>query len=383
MDETKPTGGRSPILGGLPGTFSGASTSPLAVAIPVVLLEGLRQKVNTPTGDLTNRTQPNPSIQVVKPPPVPVPNVPNPPTCIYERERVRDIQNKATDVQAQASNPTSGFLGLYGIGIESRVKLGQTFDLLGNVNSFMRKAWETSRIQKVLNAMTLITVLHNASMISRDVGETLGYALSQGLDVLGIDDEEGNPLDVNGWFGTQANNFFENLFGAERWHGINETWNKANTVIRSASNIVWTLRSIHDGTQEVLEWTAENTGKIGNALKKWGVVGERAYPWMSERVKAQDKWRRKFGKILDGLEQAEDTASSYAMVISEVSELQQEIGELGEQRRLFADSARDLLPGADPDNSSIPLINDEADANATAGPTVTAADMEPSTSGTP
>ncbi|MGB3201114.1 MAG: hypothetical protein WBA99_09435 [Nodosilinea sp.] len=357
-----------------------ATTSALAVAIPVVILDGLRQKVNTPTASLTNRTQPNPLLQRVTPPPPPVVNLPQPPTCIYERQRVMDIQNKATDVQQQASNPTSGFFGLYGIGIESRVKLGQTFDLLGNVNTFMRKAWETTRIQKVLNAMTLITVLHNASMISRDVGETLGYAISQGLDVLGIEDEEGNALDVNGWFGTQANNFFENLFGAERWHGLNETWNKANRIISSATMVVWTLRSIHDGTQEVLEWTAENTGKIGNALRKWGVVGEKAYGPMAERVRAQDLIRRKYSRALDGLETIEETVSSYAMVTSEIKEIQDEIGELGEQRENFNNAVRDLVPGAYPDNSDIPLTNEEAKANATAGPAVTAADMEPSTS---
>lgn len=248
-----------------------------------------------------------------------------------------------------------------------------------NVMNFMKKAWEMSRIQKVLNALTLITVLHNATMISRDVGETLGYALSQGLDVLGINDEEGNPLDINGWFGDQVNNFFEGIFGAERWHGLNETWNKANRVIQSATNIVWTLRSINDGTQEVMEWIGENTGKIGNALKRSGVIQERSYPWMAERVRAQDAYRRKMGKILDGLESAENVASSYAEVTSNVNEIADEISELGEQRQRFNDSVRDFAPGADPDNSDIPQTYTEAASNAISGAEPTPQDMEPST----
>lgn len=254
---------------------------------------------------------------------------------------------------------------------------------LQKMQAFAEKAWEMSRIQKVLNALTLITVLHNASMISRDVGETLGYALSQGLDVLGIDDEEGNALDVNSWFGTQANNFFENIFGADRWHGLNEFWNKANRIISSATMIVWTLRSIHDGTQEVLEWTAENTGKIGNALKKWGVVGERAYPWMAERVKAQDQYRRKFSRILDGLETVEETASSYAMVTSEINEITQEVAELGAQRQRFTESVRDMAPDSYPDNSPFLAPNENAGTNARSGPEVTPVDMEPGSNGTP
>jgi hypothetical protein len=41
---------------------------------------------------------------------------------------VADIQRKATETQQRASNPVSGFPGLYGMGIESRAKLGQTYD---------------------------------------------------------------------------------------------------------------------------------------------------------------------------------------------------------------------------------------------------------------
>lgn len=345
--------------------------------LPIPIPVGGAQGINTPSAPNLLTPTENPNLSITSPP-VQQTGGTNQPSkvCLYERARVMDIQTKATDTQSRAANPVSGFPGLYGLAIEQRTKIGQIFD-------FMKKAWETTRVQKVIDALTLITVLHNASFISRDVGETLGYALSQGLHVLGIDDEEGNPLDVNGWFGGQVNTFFENIFGDDAWHGLKESWNKANRILQAGSNILWTLRSIHDGTQEVLEWTAENTGKIGNALKKWGVVGEQAYPWMSEKVRAQDKWRRKMGKILDGLEQAEDTASSYGMVISEIAEVQDEIGELGEQRQRFTDSIRDMLPGQDPDNNAFLVDNTEAGENARSGPTVTPLDMEPSTDGTP
>lgn len=63
--------------------------------------------------------------------PVPVPQSrPEPPNklCLYERQRVADIQNKATETRERAANPVSGFPGLYGLQIEARTKLGQTFD---------------------------------------------------------------------------------------------------------------------------------------------------------------------------------------------------------------------------------------------------------------
>lgn len=258
---------------------------------------------------------------------------------------------------------------------------------LQKMQAFAEKAWEMSRIQKVLNALTLITVLHNASMVSRDVGETLGYALAQGLDVLGIEDEKGQTLDVNNWFGKQANKFFEGIFGAETWKGLNATWNKANRIISSASAIIWTIRSINDGMAEVMEWTAENTGKIGNALKKWGVVGEKAYKPMAERVKAQDLMRRKTARFMDGLESAENIASSFATATSTVKEVQDEATELTEQVNAFAELvgyAPDRKNVAKPDeNTQIATANEAAATNAKAGPAVAATDMEPGTNGTP
>ncbi|HSP30454.1 MAG TPA: hypothetical protein VLO13_00310 [Halomonas sp.] len=102
IDETKPTGW---LVNGKPAKVWGSTapvvrvngveqetganrlnpvnwtTAALAVAIPVVLLDGLRQKVNTPTANLTNKTAPNPNIKIVTPPPPPTVSTPNPPTC--------------------------------------------------------------------------------------------------------------------------------------------------------------------------------------------------------------------------------------------------------------------------------------------------------------
>lgn len=258
---------------------------------------------------------------------------------------------------------------------------GGIFAYLVKMQTFAEKAWESTKLQKVMDALTLVTVLHNASMISRDVGETLGYAISQGLDVLGVEDEKGEALDVNGWFGKQTTAFFEGIFGVERWHGLNETWNKANRIITSASNIVYSIRSISDGVREVVETTGENVGKIGNALKKSGLVTERSYPWMAEKLRAQDRWSRKTARVMDGLESLENTSSAFAEVTSNVKEIQDEFGELQEQTAAFQ-----ALIGTPPntpavvtpaDNAAIATAGDQAAINARSGPAVTAVDMEP------
>ncbi|MEO0538389.1 MAG: hypothetical protein AAF215_31565 [Cyanobacteria bacterium P01_A01_bin.123] len=246
---------------------------------------------------------------------------------------------------------------------------------LNQIQNFAEQAWKTTRLQKVLDALTLITVLHNASMVSRDVAETLGYVVSNGLAIIGIDDEEGNPLNVNEIVGDALNGFIVGILGQDVYDDIRETYTKANRIVQSASMIVWTIRSIHDGSQEVMEWIGENTGRIGNALKRWGVVGFNAYPWMQERMQAQDAVRRRYRRILDGLETAEDTASSYAMVTGEIREVQQEISELGEQRQRFRDSIADFTPNTQDDNVPIQTAANEA-VNASESPEVQLVDTD-------
>lgn len=312
-------------------------------------------------------------------------NIPEPAPAQTPQNQTRCSCNKAGDTLLQALNTA---LTGAGTALDASVigKLNIINNKLGaqvaggisgavqRVDQFIRKAYEVARIDKVIQALTLVTVIHNAALLSRELGETLGELTSQMLAVIGIKDEEGNALDVNGLVGGAIEDWIVSIVGEDVYTGVKQNWLKANRIISSATNIIWTIRSISDGTQEVMEWIGENTGKIGNALKRWGVVGERAYPWMTERVRAQDAWRRKMGRILDGLEQAEDTASSLYAVTSEVREIQEEISELGEQRQAFQQAVSDALPSDRPDNA--PVQTDfQADKTASQSPDVAFSDV--------
>ncbi|MEM9805575.1 MAG: hypothetical protein AAF959_09875 [Cyanobacteria bacterium P01_D01_bin.56] len=257
------------------------------------------------------------------------------------------LQLTALQAQVAAVQTTVSANNAQSVGILAKLQLMQ---------QFAEKAWKNTHADKLINLLTLMTVLHNASMVSRDIGETLGYVVSNALAVVGVKDEDGNALDINGLVGSSVSNFVKSVVGEDVYNDTRVAWQKANRVLQAGSNIIWTIRNINDATQDVLEWTAENTGKIGNALKKYGVVGDRAYPWMSERVQAQDFYRRKFSRVFQGLEQAEDTASSLAVVTGNVREIQEEVTELGEARQRFTDAIEDIgpddIPGL-PENAPI------------------------------
>ncbi|MEL6260466.1 MAG: hypothetical protein AAFR12_05305 [Cyanobacteria bacterium J06626_6] len=238
---------------------------------------------------------------------------------------------------------------------------------LQQMQSFAETAWEATRLNKLINLLTLISVIHNAGMLSRDLGQTIGDLTSNMLATVGIEDEKGSPLDINQLVGTSVENFVKSVVGEEIYENTSKAWLKANRIVSAASQIAYTVRSINDTSKDVIEWTAENTGKIGNALKRWGVVGERAYPWMAERVRAQDSYRRKFERFTQGLENLEDTASSLSQVTGNVREIGEEFNELQEQRQSFR-ALVSTTPPADTTTAapeSAPIAT-EATNNATA-----------------
>jgi hypothetical protein len=206
---------------------------------------------------------------------------------------------------------------------------------LAQMQTFAEKAWKNTKLDKLINLLTLISVLHNAAMLSRNVGETIGELASNMLATVGVKDATGSQLDINELVGTSVRRFVQSVVGVEVYTDVSTAWKKSSRIVSSAANIVYTVRGLHDTSKDVMEWTAENTGKIGNALKRWGVVGERAYPWMSERVKAQDAYRRKFERVTQGLEGLEDTASSLSQVTSNTREIQEEYTELKQQKDAF------------------------------------------------
>lgn len=230
-------------------------------------------------------------------------------------------------------------------------KLGP--QVVGGISGFLQKFAKSIHLDKILNALTLITSLHNAAMLSRNLGSTLGELTGQALEVIGIKDENGSAIDINGILSKQANSFMESLIGAETWQGIKITWNKANNILASASQIVWTVRSLFDSGREILEWTAENTGRIGNALKRFRVVGENAYRWMPERVTATNAWALKVDRARQNIDSLDDAASSFSGVLGEVQNIQQEAQELREQKERFDKNLKEFTPKDREDNEPV------------------------------
>lgn len=270
-----------------------------------------------------------------------------------------------------------GLAELFGAGANATGEAVSTVVLLKRLNemqSFAEKAWKATQMDKVLNLLTFISVLHNASMLSRDIGETLGYAVDNALNAMGIPikDETGSQISINDVIGRSVTNFIKGVLGDDVYNELRENYLKANRVIQSASMIIWSIRSIGDATLDLMEWVGSNTGRIGNALKRFGLVGERAYPWMSENPQGQHRFRARFDRLTGGLERAEDFASSFATATSNVLEITQETNELGQNFDAFKSSVTELTEDLWDDHTGVKAAADQQAAAAQSPPIATA-----------
>lgn len=236
-------------------------------------------------------------------------------------------------------------------------KLGN--QIPGGIGPFLQTFytnWERFRnwikLDRAINLLNLWINLHNAFMLSRNLADTLFALTDQFFSVFGVElkDDEGQSIGISNAIGNALESTAQRLVGVENWTNITETVAKANRIYQSASQIVWTVRSIQDSAREIAEWTAENTGKIGNALKKWRIVGEDAYKWMPEKIESQNAWMLKINRFRDQTEALEDAASSLSSVIGEVQSIQSEFDELKEQKDKFNENLEQFEPKERPDN---------------------------------
>lgn len=200
-------------------------------------------------------------------------------------------------------------------------------------NGFVKKAWKTTRLSKILEYLTLAVTLHNAAMLSRNLGASLGDAISAIANntISLIKNEEDQSIDINETLGNSIEGFLINLLGASNYQNLTETFSKYNRIVNSAANITYSILSIQAGLAEGLETIGNYTGRIGNALKKSGAVLENSYSWMSEKVSVKTGRLGQIQAILDAGEGVENFASEIQNATSEFREAQENVNQIGEQ----------------------------------------------------
>ncbi|AFY48899.1 collagen triple helix repeat protein [Nostoc sp. PCC 7524] len=178
------------------------------------------------------------------------------------------------------------------------------FLLLGFTKCFTFFKWAI--LDRVLNLMTTAATIHNALMLSNDIGQTLAASIANVLVIFGIKDSDGQAYNISEIIGSNIENFIKGLVGESNYAALSLVWAKANRIYQATTNVLNSFLSLSQVILQANELIAAYTGKIGNALKRGGVVLENAYGWMNPQPK--------FNRVSRFLENVQNAASTVQMV---------------------------------------------------------------------
>jgi hypothetical protein len=221
--------------------------------------------------------------------------------------------------------------------------------VIKGVNEVIRRSKQTIewlRIDRMLNILNFATTLHNALMLSNALGQTLIGIIDNILATFGfaLKDANGNTIGVGDLIGGTIENLIKAAIGADNYTNLKKDWAKANRIYQSAMNIVYSVQSIGYSILGALEIVGKWLAWIGNALKRFGAITEKAYPWMNPTPNFQNQ-------IFTKIEAAQELAEALEVVTAEARSVTETVTELGNQKKALDKALEDGKdkPGV-PDN---------------------------------
>jgi len=214
-------------------------------------------------------------------------------------------------------------------------KLG--VQLPGGLSGTFGRLWQTLQIDRITNTLTLITTMHNAAMLSRSIGETLFSGFDNIGQLVGFKwkNEKGEDVGFGGIVSEYTEGFFKTIFGEDNYNNAKKSFNAANRMYQSTTNMFYQVQGMFDSARSIAELTANNTGKIGNALKKGGAIFENAFPNMSENTTSRTAYQKKWDNIISELNEIEETVSAFSSITGEMVSIGENFNELKNQRDEF------------------------------------------------
>lgn len=201
------------------------------------------------------------------------------------------------------------------------------------------------RLPQLLSALTLIVTLHNAAMLSGNLIQSLGEVIDIGLNIIGRKDENDQEFNVSEVLGQSANSLASTILGEANWNSTKEAWKKISNIYRAASNCIYSIQSICDSMISIMQVGAECTGKIGNALRRAGVVAENAYNWLPEQINLAIANQTAFRGVLNNLRNLNDTADSLQTATAETRNIQTEYAEFLQKKQKFDQEIDNAISG--------------------------------------
>ncbi|MDZ8096719.1 MAG: hypothetical protein RMZ42_32995 [Nostoc sp. DedQUE05] len=225
----------------------------------------------------------------------------------------RALNDNATGIVNNNNTNAANILDAVNTGANAALLAGQETilqrlgdQLPGGIGGKLSRFAEWMHLDRVLNIMILAATIHNALMLSNDIGQTLLGAINNVLQLIGLKKEDGSSFDLGSVISGTIENLIKSAIGDDNYTNLKEAWAKANRIYQATTNVINSFLNLSQTILQASELIAAHTGKIGNALKKGGVILENAYGWMNPQPK--------FNRVTQFLEGLQNGASTIQMV---------------------------------------------------------------------
>ncbi|MEH2314903.1 MAG: hypothetical protein V7K35_26655 [Nostoc sp.] len=214
----------------------------------------------------------------------------------------------------------------------------------GGLSGKLERLSKWLHLNRALNILIWWQTLHNAYMLSANLGQTLTSAISNVLAAIGIKDAEGSPLNIGEILGHEFDSLAKSVIGESEWGSIKAEYKKWNRIYQAAANLLNAVQSIGYSIISALEVVGSYVALIGNALRKWGEVGESAYRWFNPQPNFHDKFFTVLENTTNVVSQVDQVASEVLSVQDNVNQIGQLKNELNKSLSEESESKQGTIP---------------------------------------
>lgn len=225
----------------------------------------------------------------------------------------RALDDNAANIANNANRNSANILDALNTGANAALLQGQQTilarlgaQLPGGIGGKLSRFTDWLQLDRALNLMILAATIHNALMLSNDIGQTLLGAINNVLQLIGLKKEDGSSFDIGSVISGSIENLIKAAIGSDNYIQLKEAWAKANRVYQATTNVLNSFLNLSQTILQASELIAAYTGRIGNALKKGGIIFENAYGWMNPQPR--------FNRVTTFLEGLQNGASTIQMV---------------------------------------------------------------------
>ncbi|MHC5719032.1 MAG: hypothetical protein ACYTX0_44945, partial [Nostoc sp.] len=193
-------------------------------------------------------------------------------------------------------------------------------------------------LDRALNLLTFVMTVQNVYFLCDSMKVVTLQMIADMLAVVGIKDKDNNPLNLNEILGHEVEELLKSILGEQELSGFKKEWKALNRIYQAATNTLFAIQNMVFSVLQALEIIGSWNASIGNALKKYLVVGQHAFAWMNP----QPNFHNNFFKFLG---EALNVVTSLDFVAQSILQGRQAIDDFGKQTDELSKGMSDAADG--------------------------------------